>query len=306
MSKILIAPSSFGACGDEPIEILSSHGFEILNNPYGRKITTTELLELGRDMVGVIAGLETYSKEILDELINLKCISRVGIGMDNVDIDYAKTKGIHVINTPDGPTQPVAELSIGLAMNLLRRISISDRRVRSGVWKKEIGNLIQGRNVGIVGLGRIGKRTAQLYNLLGCKVTAYDIYPDLNWMKENNVENSTLERILSEADIISIHVPGLTEGIPLISSKELNLLQPQAIIINLSRGGVIDEAELYHYLKKNSDIFCALDVFNQEPYNGPLTELENLIFTPHLGSYAKDAKLKMEVEAVNNLIRVLA
>lgn len=306
MKKVLITPSSFGQCGTAPIDILENAGFEIINNPYGRKLAEKETVELARDVVGVIAGVETYNKEVLDNLSTIKCISRVGVGMDSIDIPYAKSKGISILNTPDGPTQAVAELSIGLAMNLLRRISLSDRRIRNKIWKKEVGNLIQGKTVGIIGLGRIGKKASGLFKALGCEVIATDKYFDAEWAKEAGVSEMSIEELLRESDIISIHIPGMPKGKYLIGGDELLLMKKEVIIINLARGGVVNESALFEHLSKNENSFAACDVFESEPYNGPLAKLDNIVLTPHLGSYATEGKLNMEIDAVKNLIKALS
>jgi len=305
MNKILVSPSSFGECGSDPLNLLKNAGFEIVLNPYGRKLTENETISLGSDIIGAVAGVETYNSAVFDKLTNLKCISRVGVGIDSIDLEYAKEKGIEICITPNGPTQAVAELSISLALNLIRRISVSDRRIRKGIWKKETGNLIQGKMVGIIGLGRIGKRTALLYKALGCSVIAYDKFPDNKWMEENGVLNVSFEKVIGSTDIISIHVPGLENGKSLIDAVELNQMKFGCIIINLSRGGVIDEQALFRHLKANPESFAALDVFVNEPYKGELTELDNILLTPHMGSYAIEAKLAMEIDAVNNLINCI-
>ena len=302
MNKILVSPSSFGECGSEPLDLLQNSGFEVVSNPYGRKLTENETISLGLDIIGAVAGVETYNSTVFDKLKNLKCISRVGVGIDSIDLAYAKEKGVEICITPNGPTQAVAELSIALTLNLMRRISVSDRRIRNGVWKKETGNLIGGKTVGIIGLGRIGKKTASLYQALGCSVIAYDKYPDSGWMESNNVGNVTFKTLIKNVDIISIHVPGMEDGKPLINAGELQQMKPNCIIINLSRGGVINEQALFIHLKEHQDFFAALDVFLDEPYKGELAELDNILLTPHIGSYAKEAKLAMEIDAVNNLI----
>lgn len=302
MNKILVSPSSFGECGSEPLDLLKKAGFEVVTNPYGRKLAENETISLGFNVIGVVAGVETYNKNILDKLTHLKCISRVGVGIDTIDLDYVRKKNIELCITPNGPTQAVAELSLSLALNLLRRVCVSDRRIRQGVWKKETGNLIFGKKVGIIGLGRIGKTTALIYKALGCSVIAYDKYADTKWMEENEVSNESFENVITNAEIISIHVPGLDSGKPLLNETELIKLKPGVIIINLSRGGVVNEKALFSYLKKNPKTFAALDVFIEEPYKGELTKLDNILLTPHIGSYAKEAKLAMEIDAVNNLI----
>jgi D-3-phosphoglycerate dehydrogenase len=305
MNKILVSPSNFGDCGQEPVELLRNAGYEPVLNPYGRKLTNAETVELGKTVIGSIAGLENYSLEILDKLKDLKCISRVGVGVDNIDLEYAKYKGVEVFITPNGPTQPVAELSVALAFNLLRRVSVSDRRIRNGFWKKETGNLLQGKTVGIIGLGRIGKRVASLYKVLGCSILAYDKFPDIKWMCENGIRNESFEKVLTNSDIITIHVPGMENENALITESEFGMMKDDSAIINLSRGGIIDEFALFNHLKTNPNFFAASDVFKTEPYSGALIELDNIILTPHIGSYAKEAKLAMEIEAVNNLIDYL-
>jgi len=142
MNKILTSPSSFGQISDQPFNILRESGFEIINNPFGRKLTEEEVIELAKGCVGIVAGVEPLTKKVMDALPKLKCISRVGVGMDNVDLDYAKQKGIMVVNTPDGPTRGVAELTLGMTMSLLRKIPQADAALKNRQWKKQIGNLI--------------------------------------------------------------------------------------------------------------------------------------------------------------------
>lgn len=302
MNKILVSPSSFGECGKKPLDLLKESGFDVVQNPFGRKLTESETISLAGDVIGAVAGVELYNQNVLDQLPNLKCISRVGVGIDNIDLERAKEKGIEICITPNGPTQAVAELSIAMALNLIRSISLSDRRIRNHVWKKETGNLIAGKKVGIIGLGRIGKATAILYKALGCSVCAYDEYIDKKWIQENNVNSVSFEELLQLSDIITIHIPGLANGKALINKEQLSLLKADAILINLSRGGVIDENALYTHLSTNLSCSAALDVFEKEPYNGQLIELDNVLLTPHIGSYAKEAKLQMEVDAVENLL----
>ena len=303
--KILVSPSSFGQCGEEPLKILKHNGYEVINNPYGRKLTEDEVIELASDACGIVAGVEPLTKKVMDNMPLLKCISRVGVGMDSVDLDYAKQKGIIVVNTPDGPTRPVAELTIALTMDILRGVARADANIKKKIWKKEIGNLILNKTVGIFGFGRIGKETAKLFQGLGAKVVAYDLYPDKKYAAENSIEILEKEDLFMAADIITIHVPGNKDKSPVVNKEELSLMKHSSFLINISRGGVVDEDVLYIALKENKIAGAACDVFSKEPYEGKLIELDNIILTPHLGSYAEEAKLKMEVDAVNNLIRLL-
>lgn len=303
--KILVSPSSFGQCGEEPLEILKQNGYEVINNPFGRKLTEDEVIELASDAVGIVAGVEPLTKKVMDNLPSLKCISRVGVGMDSVDLDYAKQKGIIVVNTPDGPTRPVAELTIALTMDILRGVSRADANIKKKIWKKEIGNLILNKTVGIFGFGRIGKETAKLFKGLGANVVAYDLNPDKNFATENGIEILEKEDLFKQSDIITIHVPANKDKTPVITKEELSLMKRSSFLINISRGGVVDEDDLYDVLKDGKITGAASDVFLKEPYDGKLIELDNIILTPHLGSYAEEAKLKMEIDSVNNLINSL-
>jgi len=305
MNKILVSPSSFGQCGLEPLNLLKENKFEVISNPYTRKLKEDEIIELGRDIIGIVAGIETYNKKVLDKLVNLKCISRVGVGMDSVDLEYAKQKGITVVNTPDGPTRSVAELTIAMTFSLLRRIPQADCAMKKKQWQKHIGNLLQNKVIGVIGLGRIGKMVVEMFRGLGNSVIGYDLYPDKAWCKKHGVEIFDFNEILAKADIITLHIPGNKNKTAVICKKEIDLMQNGAYLVNLARGGIVDEDALFNALKTNKLSGAAVDVFSKEPYSGPLCELENIVMTPHLGSYAAEGKLQMEVDAVKNLINVL-
>ena len=303
--KILTSPSSFGQVGSKPVELLSQHNFEIINNPFGRKLTENEVIKLGKDCVGIVAGVEPLTKRVMDTLPQLKCISRVGTGMDNVDLEYTKQKGIVVVNTPDGPTRAVAELTLGMVMSLLRRIPQADTNLKQGKWKKEIGNLLFGKKIGVIGLGRIGKMVAELFSGLGNQVMGFDLYPDSEWAKGKKIDLTDMDWLLKEADIVTLHIPSNSDGSPVIAMKELEKCKDGAFLINLARGDIVDEDALYNVLKSGKLKGAAVDVFAREPYSGPLCKLDNVILTPHLGSYASETKLQMEIDAVKNLIQVL-
>lgn len=304
-NKVLTSPSSMGQCGSEPFDLLRSNGYEIINNPYGRKLTEDEVIELAKDCVGIVADVEPLTARVMDALPGLKCISRVGVGMDNVDLEYAKQKGIIVLNTPEGPTRGVAELTLAMTMALLRRIPQADAALKQHKWKKQIGNLILDKKIGIIGLGRIGKAVSELFRGINNPVIGYDPYANKEWADANGVELGTLEQVLRQADILTLHIPGNKDKSPVIGTKEIGLMKDGAFLINIARGGVVDEEALYDALKKGKLAGAAIDVYSQEPYNGPLCDLENIVLTPHLGSYAKEGKLKMEIDACQNLIDAL-
>tara|TARA_R110000868_G_scaffold383578_12_gene650767 strand:- start:17806 stop:18729 length:924 start_codon:yes stop_codon:yes gene_type:complete len=305
MKKVLTSPSSMGQVGEEPFNILKENGFEVLNNPYGRKLTEEEVIELAQGCVGIVAGVEPLTPRVMDQLPDLKCISRVGVGMDSVDIEYAKKKGIVVVNTPNGPTRGVAELTLALTLSLLRKVPQAHSALKNRRWEKQIGNLILNKTIGIIGLGRIGKMTAELFRGIGNPVIGFDLYPDEDWAKKVGVKVLSFEETLAEADIITLHVPGNSDKSSMIGEAEINKMKDGAFLVNVSRGGVVNEEDLYQALTNGKLTAAAIDVFSEEPYAGKLCDLDNVVLTPHLGSYAKEGKLQMEIDAVLNLINAL-
>lgn len=305
--KVVITTSSFGKEDPAAIKLLHDAGYEVILNPYGRKLNEDEVLNLLLEAkpIGMIAGVEPLTAWLLERAEGLKVISRCGIGLDNVDLDAAKGKGIAVLNTPDGPTQAVAELTIGIIFDLLRRISFLDRELRKGNWRKETGCLLQSRRVGIVGLGRIGKRVAELTLALGAKVAGTDIKPDFKWLQAIRVPLVSLEELLKESEILCLHVSYTADNRHLIGKTEIEAMRKGAYLVNLSRGGVVDEDALCVALTSGHLSGAALDVFDQEPYTGQLTKLDNVVLTPHIGSYARESRLEMEMQAVKNLLSAL-
>lgn len=307
MSRILITTSVFGKDDSAPLSLLQEAGYETVTNPYKRKLTEDEVLNLllKAKPVGMIAGLEPITAHILQQAAGLKVVSRCGIGLDNVDLNAAGSLGIVVTNTPDGPTAAVAELTIGLMFNLLRKISFLDRELRKGNWTKETGRLLQGRKVGIIGLGRIGKRVAEALLALGAKVSGTDIEPDQEWLRRNRVPLVSLQDLLTRSEILCLHVSYAESNEHLIGKKEMEAMPKGAYLVNTSRGEVIDHDALYSMLTNGHLSGAALDVFDHEPYTGPLTRLDNVILTPHIGSYARETRLEMEMQAVKNLVSAL-
>lgn len=305
MKNIFIATSTFAKYSNEPIKILEGKGLIIYCNPLYRKINTDELIKYSKNAFGIIAGTETYSDEILDQLPNLKFISRLGVGMDNIDLEFAEKRGIKVFKTTTTPAPAVSELVLGLLIDLSRKISQSNQSLKNGTWHKRMGNLLQGKTLGVIGLGNIGKALVKLSSGFHFKVLAFDKNEDKSFAKKYNVSFCDLTTLLMNSDIVSIHLNLTNQTKYLIDQNNIKLMKPNAIIINSSRGGIIDEKALYKALKNKRIGGAGLDVFENEPYIGPLTELKNVILTPHIGTYAKEIRIKMEIEAVENLIRGL-
>lgn len=302
MNTILATTSSFGKGFPQVLKALQEKSFNIVVNPYGRKLTEEELRTLLQEHkpVGLLAGTELISRSTLEGAKeHLRVISRVGVGWDNVDRDAAESLGIKVYRTVGVLDQSVAELTIGLILAALRNILLQDKEIRAGIWKKRMGGLLQGKVLGVIGYGAIGQKVGELANAFGAKILYSDMCP-----KDNACATCVgKEEVLQKADIITIHADG-TECI--LGQHELEKCKPGVILVNTARGGMVDEKALCKVLTSGQVACACLDVFDQEPYFGPLTGFENVILTPHIGSYAKEARIRMEEMAVENLLKGLA
>ncbi|MCK4304490.1 MAG: phosphoglycerate dehydrogenase [Candidatus Eisenbacteria sp.] len=300
--KVLATTSTFSKQSSAALELLGAEGYEAIRNPFERKLTEDELIDLLEEHrpVGLLGGTEPITRAALETAKSyLRAVSRVGVGWDNVDHAAARELGIPVSRTQGILDQAVAELTVGMILAALRRIAHQDRRIRSGTWKKEMGGLLSSRVLGILGFGSIGQRVGELVNAIGARVLFHDPVPrDVSW-----AEARTLEDLLRQADILTIHASGSGQ---LLGSTELELLsKPGVMLVNTARGGMVDEEALYGMLSAGKITYACLDVFAREPYEGPLRNLDNVLLTPHIGSYAAEARVEMEVMAVRNLLQAL-
>lgn len=298
--KIAITTSSFAKFSDAPLQLLKDAGIGYVLNPHGRKLTEDETIEILQGCVGVAAGTELLTERVIAALPDLKVISRCGTGMDNVDHAAAKARRIAVRNTPDGPTLAVAELTLGYALDLMRKITQQDRELRSGTWKKRMGNILQGKKLGIIGFGRIGQAVASVFATLGVEIAFNDpIATSAVYAKKN------VDELLAWADIITLHCSKTGGECSLFTSERLQQMKKGSWIINASRGGIIEENALYELCKSGHLAGAAIDVFDKEPYDGPLKELDSVILTPHIGSYAVESRIQMEIDTIKNLLDAL-
>ena len=305
MKKIFVTTSTFCQFLKKPLELLQEKNFEVVFNSFKRKLSDSELKSEIAQFDGVIAGTEVYDRHVLDAAETLKVISRVGVGLDNIDLDYASEKGIKVFKIQTTPAPAVAELALCLILDLMRKIVEQSNNLNNGVWKKQMGSLLKGKRLGIIGLGTIGKKLVEITSGLQLKYLAYDIIKDETFSEEHNVKYCDLSYLMENSDIISVHLNMTNENADLVNMRRLKKMKPSSIIINTSRGEIINEHDLELAVKNGIIAGAGLDVFKEEPYYGPLTNYENVILTPHIGSYAKEIRMVMELEAVNNLIKGL-
>jgi len=306
LAKVLITTIPFGERNRLPLDLLEKAGIKYLKNPFNKKITGDQLADIVTDFDAIIAGTEPITEKVMDRATNLKLISRVGIGLDSVDLLAAQKRGIKVSYTPEGPTLAVAELTLGLMLTLLRSVHVSNSQMHQGQWHRFFGKRLEEVTVGIIGVGRIG--TSVLKRLKGfgtSKILVNDIVPNRELDSEFKLEWKCKGKIYKEADIISLHVPltHLTKN--MIRKEHLRTMKSDAIIINTSRGGIINEHDLYDLMQSEHLSGAAIDVFEKEPYDGPLKEIERCLLTAHMGSMSEDCRTRMEIESTEEAIRFL-
>ena len=279
---------------------------EYLINPTGRKLNEQELADLIVDADVLIAGTEPITDRVMSCAHQLKLISRVGIGLDSVDLLAAERRGINVSYTPDAPAPAVAELTMALMLSVLRSVHLVNLQLHDGVWHRHFGRRIKDVTVGIIGTGRIGTRVLRRLAAFGSRrVLVNDLMPDLKLVPELELEWVDKEDIYRQADLISLHVPltALTKN--MIRREQLLQMKPDAAVINTSRGGIINEHDLAEVLRSGHLAAAAIDVFDHEPYTGELTTIDRCLLTAHMGSMSIDCRARMEIEATEEVVRFL-
>ncbi len=303
---VLVATFPFGEASEEPVTLLAAaaaaSGATIVRHPHRRVLRPAELLPLLRDADAVVAGTERYDAAALAAAPRLRLLARTGVGVDAVDLDAARARGVAVTSTPDAPSASAAELAVGLLIGVARQVGQADRAMRAGRWERRTGVLLEGRTVGIVGLGRIGTRVARALRAFGCRVVATDIDPAAAVRADAvGAILVSLDQLLAQADAVTLHVPltPLTRG--LVSAAALGRMRRGAFLVNTSRGEVVDEAALLAALRAGHLGGAGLDVYADEPYTGPLAAREDVLLTAHMGSCTDAGRRAMELGAARSV-----
>lgn len=308
MTKIFVSTAPFGEVDPKPIHLLKDTGWDFELNPYDRKLSPEEVGKLAADCDGLIAGTEDIDI-VLKTATKLKIVSRVGIGLDSVPLKKCKELGIAVTYTPDAVTMAVAELTLGTMISLTRHVCYADRQIRQGNWKRKQGKRIGKSIIGIIGFGRVGTSVADLLAPFRPEqILVNDIIDkddEIKQFQEKGLNIKLCEKteIYQTADIISLHVPLTSMTNNMIDKNTLSTFKPDAHLLNLSRGGIVNEEDLFHVLSSKLIGGAALDCFTQEPYQGNLKDLDNVLLTQHMGSCSFDCRAAMELEATKDIIR---
>ena len=306
MYKALITTVPFGDKNTYPLDLLDDNNIEYLINPLNKKLTEDELVSLVSDFDVIIAGTEQISDKVMEKASNLKMISRVGIGLDSVNLLAAKKRNIQVSYTPDAPAPAVAELTIGMMLMLLRSVHVSNSQMHSGEWYRFFGRRLSEVTIGIIGVGRIGQGVLEHLKGFGSpKILINDTSVKDDISNRFNVEWSTKEGIYKQSDIVSLHLPLTGKTKNMIKRNHLFSMKKDAIIINTSRGGIINESDLYKVMQSGHLSGAAIDVFDNEPYSGDLKRIERCLLTAHMGSMSVDCRSRMEIEATEEAVRFL-
>ena len=303
MPKVLITTVPFGAINRLPLDLLENANIEYVINPFNKKLTEDQLVGLITDFDAVIAGTEEITEKVISKATNLKLISRVGIGLDSVDLLAAERLKVGVSYTPDAPAPAVADLTIGLMYSLLRKVHEANIHMHDGEWYRFFGRRLIDCTIGIIGVGRVGSRIVNSLQALGCKnIMYYDKKVRLEGESEHLIF-AEKDKIYEMSDIISFHLPLDSETKNMVTVNEFKLMKKDVSLINTSRGGVINEQDLSDALKNKAIAGAAIDVFVDEPYQGKLSEYDNCILTAHMGSMTMDCRSQMEIEATEEVVR---
>ncbi|MGE3309539.1 MAG: NAD(P)-dependent oxidoreductase [Limisphaerales bacterium] len=300
--RIAIGPSSFAEEDPTPLQMLEAAGVDVVPNPFRRRLTEPEILAHLVDIDGLIAGLEPLNRKVLTSARpRLRVVARVGIGMNNVDQEAARELGILVSNTPDGPTEAVAELTLAALLCLARNLEPSNRALHAGEWPKTIGRSIAELSVLVIGFGRIGRNVAALLARMGARILVCDPFLPQN-ASTAPFQRVTLHEGLAEADVVTLHASG---DQPILGDDEFARARKGLIVLNSARGELVDEEALVRALGSGQVGKAWFDAFWREPYTGPLAAFPQVLMTPHCSTYTRRCRLSMESEAVRNLLRDL-
>jgi phosphoglycerate dehydrogenase-like enzyme len=280
---------------------------KVTYNPSGKRLSSEALRELLPGVDGFIAGLDVIDAAALAAADQLRVIARYGVGVDNVDLEAARQRGIAVTNTPEANAKSVAELTILLILNLLRPVMTAALDTRQGGWPRTSGTCLENKTVGLVGLGAIGKQVARRLQGFDCQMLGFDLDYDEDFMAAQRIQPAALDELLAESDVVSLHLPVTDATCELVNADFLSKMKPGAYLINTARGELIDEAALLNALETGHIRGAALDAFQIEPpdKDHPLLRLPQVIPTPHMGAHTDASTNAMGWMAFENCLAVL-
>ncbi len=278
--KVCVTPTSYGKSDHACCLNLKDIG-EVVYNKTGRPLTSAEVREMVKDCDGFIAGLDTIDRSALELATKLKVITRYGVGVDNVDQSAAKEKGIIVTNTPGANSVSVAELAIALILSLARNIPEAAAATRKGEWPRQNGITLEGKCIGLIGFGAIGKAVGKRLRAFDMRVIAYDVFPDTDFASKYEIEIASLDQTLKDADFISLHLPLMAETKEIVNSNFLGKMKKGSYLVNTSRGELINESDLKIALEQVNARGPWMSFPRTPRADNPLLKTSKVIVTPH-------------------------
>lgn len=304
--KVLTTPRSYGKTDPAVFDMLEQAGIEVIRNTTGNIFTKEQMIENIADCDGVIVGVDPMDADVIAAAPKLKAIAKYGVGVDNIDLDAAKARGIKVSITTGANSEAVADYAFALLMAMARKVPMIDSECRRHNWKKITTRDVSRSVIGIAGMGAIGKLVARRARAFDMEVLGYDVFWDEKFAEENGIKRATMEEIYEKADFISLHVPLLPSTRGMIGAEQLKAMKSGAVIINTARGGLIDEDALLTALENHEIGGACIDAFEQEPPEDERWfKLDNVILGSHCAASTAGASLNMGRMATANVIRDL-
>ncbi len=309
MENVLVSSRSFGTASEFGEKALIERGFNVLRiAPEERPIDEEKMIRIVSEEMPVIilCGAEPITRNVIARCTNLRMIMKHGVGIDNINIDAATERKIPVANAPGTNTESVADLTIALMLTVLRGVVDVVNSTKKGAWDRYIGHELGAVTVGVIGTGRIGFSVIQRLQGFGSKILAYDVIQNESLIGKPNFQYCSLEHLLRNSDIVTLHAPLTTDTKNLIGHQELTLMKKTAYLLNLARGELVDEKALFTFLQQNHIAGAAADVFAVEPpQSSPLLRLENFMATPHIAAYTYEAMERMDKVCYETIISTL-
>lgn len=309
MPRILVTPRSVTADGHPALDRLVRAGFEVVMPPAGKMPTASDLKQLLPGCVGWLAGVEPITDDVLSAAIDLRVISRNGTGVDAIDLESARWRGVEICRADGANARGVAELAIGMILSLARSLPFSDAAIKSGGWSRRKGFELEGKTLGVVGCGRIGQIVAALARGLGMHVVGYDPFAEQSdqALDASLVHLVDLDDIFAMSHVITLHCPPPADGRPLVDARRLGLTMPGVVIVNTARHSLIDIPALVAAIERGHVAGAALDVFDAEPpvERSHLTS-DRILATPHIGGFTDESVDRAVDVAVTKLLDALS
>lgn len=301
----MVSPEQWGDVDPRSRTMLEEAGIEFVRNTQRRLLVESEMKELIKGCNVAISGAEPMTAAVMDEAPDLKFVARCAVGLDSIDLMAARERGIGVSYVPGANAQAVAELTISHILTLIRGVQRGDALLRKGEWFRVMGRNLDELTIGIIGVGKIGKRVARHLSAFGARIIANDLAPDEDFGAPLRIDWVSKDRLFKDADVVCLHVPKAPSTLNLVGREQFAMMKDSAFLINTARGGLIDEAALADALRAGKIAGAGLDVFGEEPYRGELAGLENVLLTCHMGANTRSSRARMEIQAAECLIAYL-